>query len=74
MGKESMGRSVARVLCALALIAVVVIVDILFFRNNAVERWIANVAIVLVFAAFGFLIFRGTEGSKDDSPPAAPGA
>jgi hypothetical protein len=66
MGKESMGRSVARVLCALALIAVVIIVDILFFRHNA--------AIVLVFAAFGYLIFRGSEGSKDDSPPAAPGA
>ncbi|HTZ91092.1 MAG TPA: hypothetical protein VMB74_01745 [Streptosporangiaceae bacterium] len=74
MGKESMGRSVARVLCALALIAVVVIVDTLFFRHNAAERWIANVAIVLVFAAFGFVIFRGSDGSKDDSPSAAPGA
>ena len=69
-----MGRSVARVLCALALIAVVIIVDILFFRHNAAERWIANLAIVLVFAAFGFLIFRRSEGSKDDSSPTAPGA
>jgi len=65
---------VARVLCALALIAVVVIVDMLFFRHNAAERWIANVGLVLAFAAFGFLIFRGPKGSKDDSPSAAPGA
>jgi len=65
---------VARVLCALAMIAVVVIVDILFFRHNASERWIVNVGIVLVFAAFGYLIFRGPEGRNDDSPPAAPGA
>jgi hypothetical protein len=34
-------------------------VDILFFRHHFTERLIANVGIVLVFAAFGFLIFRG---------------
>ena len=56
------------------MLAVVVIVDILFFRHNASERWIVNVGIVLVFAAFGYLIFRGPEGRNDDSPPAAPGA
>ena len=43
----------------LALIAVVVSVDILFFRHHFTERLIANVGIVLVFAAFGLLIFRG---------------
>jgi phosphate starvation-inducible membrane PsiE len=69
-----MGRSVARVLCALALIAVVVIVDILFFRHNVAERWMANAGIVVVFAAFGFLILRVSGGSRDDSPPTAPGA
>jgi hypothetical protein len=68
-----MGSSVGRALCALALIAVVVIVDILFFRHNTAERWIANVGIVVVFAAFGFLIFRESEGKKDDPPSAAPG-
>jgi len=46
-------------LYVLALIAVVVSADILFFRNHFTERLIANVGIVLVFAAFGFLIFRG---------------
>jgi putative flippase GtrA len=69
-----MKTSVARLLCALALIAVVIVVDILFFRHNTAERWIANVGIVVVFAALGFLVFRGSEGRKDDPPPAAPGA
>jgi hypothetical protein len=66
-----MRTSVARVLCALALIAVVVIVDILFFRHNTGDRWMANVGIVVVFAAFGILIFRGSEGRKDDPSPDA---
>jgi len=35
------------------LIAVVVAVDILFFRHHTSERLMANVGIVLVFAAFG---------------------
>ena len=39
-------------LYVLALIAVVVGVDVLFFRNRFWERLIANVGIVLVFAAF----------------------
>ena len=36
----------------LALVAVVVGVDILFFRNRFWERLMVNVGIVLVFAAF----------------------
>ena len=40
------------VLYVLALAAVVVGVDILFFRHHVWERLIANVGIVLVFAAF----------------------
>ena len=36
----------------LALVAVVVGVDVLFFRNRFWERLIVNVGIVLVFAAF----------------------
>ncbi len=47
-----MGRQAAGVLYALALVAVVVGVDILFFRHHFWERLIANVGIVLVFAAF----------------------
>jgi hypothetical protein len=40
------------VLYVAALIAVVVGVDVLFFRNRFWERLMVNVGIVLVFAAF----------------------
>jgi hypothetical protein len=40
------------VLYAVVLIAVVVGVDLLFFRNRFWERLMANIGIVLVFAAF----------------------
>lgn len=60
-----MARQVGVLLYVLALIAVVVSVDILFFRHHFTERLIANVAIVLVFAAFGFLIFGGLGRRRD---------
>jgi len=60
-----MGRQVAVGLYVLALIAVVVTVDILFFRHHTSERLIANVGIVLVFGAFGLLIFRGFAGRQE---------
>ena len=47
-----MGIRAAVVLYVLALVAVVVGVDVLFFRHHFLERLIANVGIVLVFAAF----------------------
>jgi hypothetical protein len=47
-----MGRRAAVVLYVLAMVAVVVGVDILFFRHQAWERLIANVGIVLVFVTF----------------------
>ncbi len=47
-----MGRQVAVALYVLALVAVVVGADVLFFRHQFWERLIANVGIVLVFAAF----------------------
>ena len=47
-----MGRQTAVALYVLALVAVVVGVDVLFFRNQFWERLIVNVGIVLVFAAF----------------------
>ena len=47
-----MGRQTAVVLYVLALVAVLVGVDVLFFRNRFWERLMANVGIVLVFAAF----------------------
>ena len=47
-----MGRQTAVVLYVLALVAVVVTVDVAFFRNRLWERLLVNVGIVLVFAAF----------------------
>jgi hypothetical protein len=47
-----MGRQAAVVLYVLALVAVVVGVDVLFFRNRFWERLMVNVGIVLVFGAF----------------------
>ena len=52
-----MGRQAAVALYVLTLVAVVVGVDVLFFRHQFWERLIANVGIVLVFAAF-YLRFR----------------
>jgi hypothetical protein len=46
------GRQAVVALYVLALVAVVVGVDVLFFRNRFWERLIANVGIVLVFLAF----------------------
>jgi hypothetical protein len=53
-----MGRRAAIVLYVLALIAVVVGVDLLFFRNHFWERLLVNVGIVLVFAAFGLRFLK----------------
>lgn len=47
-----MTRNMPIVLYVAAMIAVVVGVDILFFRNRLVERLLVNIGIVLVFAAF----------------------
>ena len=47
-----MGRQAAVALYVLALIAVVVGVDVLFFKHHLWGRLAVNVGIVLVFAAF----------------------
>jgi hypothetical protein len=57
------GRQAAVALYVLTLVAVVVGVDVLFFRHWFWERLIANVGIVLVFAAF-YLRFRLAFGGK----------
>ena len=53
-----MGRSAAVVLYVLALVAVVVGVDVLFFRHHFWARLIVNVGIVLVFAGFYMWILK----------------
>jgi hypothetical protein len=51
------GRHAVVALFVLALVAVVVGADVLFFRHQFWARLIANVGIVLVFGAF-YLRFR----------------
>lgn len=54
-----MGSTAARVLYVIAMVAVVVVVDVLFFRGSHFwERLAANVGIVLVFGAFYFRFLR----------------
>jgi len=47
-----MGRPVALALYVVLMAAVIVGVDLLFFRSRFWERLMVNVGIVLVFAAF----------------------
>jgi len=47
-----MAKPVTVLLCVVLLAAVVVGVDVLFFRNRFWERLMVNIGIVLVFAAF----------------------
>jgi len=56
-----MGRQTAVALYVLTLIAVVVGVDLLFFRHHFWERLIVNIGIVLVFAAFYFRFLKRHE-------------
>ena len=53
-----MGRQVAVVLYVVAMAAVVVGVDVVFFRNLFWERLRVNIGIVLVFAAFYWRFLR----------------
>jgi hypothetical protein len=53
-----MGRQAAVALYVFALVAVVVGVDLLFFRHQTWERLIVNVGIVLVFAAVYFRFLK----------------
>ncbi len=54
----TMGRQAGVVLYVLALVAVVVGVDVLFFRHQLWERLMVNVGVVLVFAAFGLRFLK----------------
>jgi hypothetical protein len=47
-----MGRQVGIVVYVLVMAAVIVGVDLVFFRNRFWERLTVNIGIVLVFAAF----------------------
>ncbi|HLK88799.1 MAG TPA: hypothetical protein VKZ18_02835 [Polyangia bacterium] len=47
-----MGRQAGVALYVVAMVAVVIGVDVVFFKNRFWERLMANVGIVLVFGAF----------------------
>ena len=53
-----MTRQVAVVLYVVAMAAIIVGVDFMFFRSRFWERLIVNIGIVLVFAAFYFRFLR----------------
>ena len=53
-----MPRNIYVALYILAMIAVVVIVDVMFLRDRLWGRLIVNIGIVLVFAAFYFRFLR----------------
>ena len=50
--RQAMGKSAIVVLYVLAMVAVVVGLDVLFFRHHGWLRLMVNVGVVLVFAAF----------------------
>ena len=56
--ESEMGRQVAVVLYVVAMAAVIVGVDFVFFRNRFWERLTVNIGIVLVFAAFYLRFLR----------------
>ena len=58
-----MGRHLAIGIYVVALVGIVVGVDILFFRHHVWARLLANVGIVLVFAAF-YLRFQSAFGGR----------
>ena len=53
-----MGTQATTVLYILLLIAVVIAVDVLFFKNQFWERLPVNIGIVLVFLAFYFRFLK----------------
>lgn len=53
-----MTRSITVAVCVLSMIGLIVGVDVLFFRHHFWARLLANVGIVLVFAAFYLRFLR----------------
>ena len=54
----TMGKNLTAVLYVLAMVAVVVGVDVLFFRHQFWPRLAVNIGIVLVFGAFYFRFLK----------------
>jgi len=54
-----MERHATTLLFLVLLVAAIVAVDVLFFKNRFWERLLVNVGLVLVFAAFYFRFLKG---------------
>jgi uncharacterized membrane protein len=57
-GGISMHKNIYVVIFVVVLIAIIVSVDLLFFRHHFWERLMSNIGIVLVFAAFGLRFLK----------------
>ena len=57
--KAELSRQIAVAAYVVAMAAVIVGVDVVFFRNRFWERLTVNIGIVLVFGAFYFRFLRG---------------
>lgn len=57
-GMQDMGNKAAVVIFVLVMAAVIIGVDLLFFRNRFWERLLVNIGLVLVFLAFYLRFFR----------------
>ena len=55
---DRMRRNMYAVIAVIVMIAIIVAVDLLFFRHHIWERLMVNVGIVLVFLAFYLRLFR----------------
>ncbi len=53
-----MGRQVVVALYLVAMVALIVGLDVTFFRNRFWERLMANIGVVLLFAAFYLRFFE----------------
>jgi uncharacterized membrane protein len=53
-----MGRQIVVVVYVVAMVALIVGVDLVFFKHRFWERLMANIGIVLVFAAFYLRFLR----------------
>ena len=53
-----MGKNMSVLLLVVLLVVIIVAVDLLFFRNQFLERLIANIGIVLVVVAFYLRFFK----------------
>lgn len=58
-----MGGHTVTALCVLALVVVVIGLDVLIFRHQTWARLVANIGIVMIFAAF-YMRFQTAFGGK----------